>query len=48
MLDEVDRELSRPAAHTACAALVEIQAERRAAARDRVARGWTRLEARAL
>lgn len=48
MLAEVDRELSRPAAHGACAALAEIQAERRTAARDRVAKGWKRLEARAL
>jgi CHAD domain-containing protein len=48
MLAEVDRELSRPAAHEACAALAELQAERRADARDRVARGWKRLEARAL
>ena len=31
-LAELDRELSRPAAHTTCAALGEIQSERRAAA----------------
>lgn len=48
MLAAVDRELSRPAAHDACAALAEIQAERRTAARDRVAGSWKRLEARAL
>ena len=48
MLAEVDRELSRPTAHEACVALAEIQAERRANARDRVARRWQRLEARAL
>src|SRR5689334_11048690 len=48
MLAAVDRELSRPAAHDACAALAEIQAERRTAARDRVAKGWKRLEGRAL
>ena len=48
MLNDVARDLSRPAARTACAALVEIQAGRRVAARDRVAEGWKRLEARAL
>jgi CHAD domain-containing protein len=48
MLAAVDHELSRPAAHDACAALAEIQAERRTAARDRVAGSWKRLEARAL
>ena len=48
MLAAVDQELSRPAAHDACAALAEIQAERRTAARDRVAGCWKRLEARAL
>ena len=46
-LAEIDRELSRPAAHRACTALVEIQSQRRAAMRDRVAPGWKRLEARA-
>src|SRR6185437_975074 len=48
MLTEVGRDLSRPGARTACAALVELQAERRAAARHRVAKGWKRLEARAV
>ena len=48
MLTDVGRDLSRPAARTACAALVGIQAQRRSAARDRVAKGWKRLEARAL
>ena len=47
-LADVDRELTRPAAHRACAALAEIQSQRREAARADVARGWKRLEARAL
>jgi CHAD domain-containing protein len=48
ILADVDRELTGPAAHAACAALIGMQAERQAAARSRVARGWKRLEARAL
>ncbi len=43
----IDGEMTRPSGHMACAELAEIQAERRAAARDRIARGWKRLDARA-
>jgi CHAD domain-containing protein len=48
VLADVDRGLTRPRAHGACAALAEMQAERRAATRSRIARAWKRLEARAL
>jgi len=48
LLAEIDQGLTRPSAHMACAALAEIQAERRAAARDRVVRAWKRLDARAV
>jgi CHAD domain-containing protein len=46
-LADIDGEVTRPSAHMACAALAEIQAERRADARGRIARGWKRLDARA-
>lgn len=48
LLTEIDQALSRASAHLACAELAEMQAERRAATRGRVARAWKRLEARAL
>jgi CHAD domain-containing protein len=48
VLADVDRDLTRPPAHGACAALAEMQAERRAATRTRIAQAWKRLEARAL
>jgi CHAD domain-containing protein len=48
VLADVDRDLKRPPAHAACAALTALQVQRQAAARDRVARAWKRLEARAL
>jgi CHAD domain-containing protein len=48
LLAEIDQGLTRPSAHQACAALAGMQAERRAAARARVERGWKRLEARAV
>jgi CHAD domain-containing protein len=48
LLGEIHPELTRPAAHLACDALAAMQAERRAAARGRIARAWKRLEAGAL
>ena len=48
LLAEIDPELTRPSAHLAGDALAAMQAERRVAARDRIARAWKRLEAGAL
>ena len=48
LLADIDPELTGPAGALACDALAAMQAERRAAARDRIARAWKRLERRAL
>jgi CHAD domain-containing protein len=43
-LADIDPQLTRPSAHLARDALAAMQGERRAAARDRMARAWKRLE----